>query len=205
MSFDMRINCVKILLRKADPGKCVLRVLRIDRSASISWRIIRLRKRNLKLYQQVHCRGLFIIFGHDTRHSTIYHHVSSMNLSFTTMYHRLSNGWTMVRSTNDLELLPRTPTSAQRVSVCWKRQKTAKRFDQTLRLPSLSVIFLVEGTQHIDGNCDFHSLRQYRVIDNESLEWYRLINWWTVALSRRYELRHANQLCQNFVAEGRPW
>ena len=117
MSFDMRINDVKILLRKADPGKCVLRVFRIDRSASISWRIIRLSERNLKLYQQVHCRSLFIIFGHDTRHSTIYHHVSSMNLSFTTMYHRTSNGWIMVRSTNDLELLPRTPTSAQRVSV----------------------------------------------------------------------------------------
>ena len=79
----------------------------------------------------------------------------------------------MVRSTNDLELLPRTPTSAQRVSVCWKRQKTAKRFDQTLRLPSFTVFFLVEGTQHVDGeqvSSDFHSLRQYRVIDNESLE-----------------------------------
>ena len=84
MSFDMRINCVKSLLRKADPGKCVLRVFWIDRSASISWRIIRLSERNLKLYQQVHCRGLFIIFGHDTRFSTIYHYVSSMNLS---IYH----------------------------------------------------------------------------------------------------------------------
>ena len=34
-------------------------------------RIISPSERNLKLYQQVHCRGLFIIFGHVTRNSTI--------------------------------------------------------------------------------------------------------------------------------------
>ena len=176
MSFDMRINYVKILLRKTDPGKCVLRVFQIDRSAErclrISWRIIRLSERNLKLYQQVHCRGLFIIFGHDTRFSTIYHYVSSMNLS---IYHsplciierQMVELWFDQQTIQGCCRGHRPPPN---VSVCWKRQKTVKRFDQTLRLPSLSVIFLVEGTQHVDGVNDFHSLRQYRAIDNESLE-----------------------------------
>ena len=76
-----------------------------QKRASISWRIIRLSERNLRLYQQVHCHGLFIILGHITRNSTIYQYVSFINLSFTTLYHRMSNGWNMFRSINNLELI----------------------------------------------------------------------------------------------------
>ena len=98
--------------------------------------------------------------------------------------------------------LPRTPTSAQRVSVCWKRQKTAKRFDQTLRLPSLSVIFLVEV---LSMSMVFVTFTVWdnivSLITNRWSDRPRLVNWWTVALRRRYELRQAKSTMSKFCCE----
>ena len=181
----MRINYVKILLRKTDPGKCVLRVFQIDRSAE---RCLRSARRS-----QVHCHG---------------HEIPQ----YTTMYHRTSNGWTMFRSINNLEMItikkqqitgvePRSSFRGHRPppNVCRFVGSGKRRQSVSIRLSASRLCHSSFLWKVLSMSMVIKSLVTFTVWDNiVSLitnRWSdrpRLVNWWTVALKRRYELRHAN-------------
>ena len=140
-------------------------------------------------------------------YQSIIHHYVSSNVKWL-------NYGSINKPTADTDLRP----TCRFVRNGKRRQSVSIRLSAS-RLYRSSFLWKVLSMSMVIVTLTVRNRWEFRIFKKKILQWDnivslitnrwsdrpRLVIWWTIALRRRYELRHANQLCQNFVAEGRPW